>query len=476
MDNEQNEYIDLEVLAVDFWKAIRKYWYGVLLITFLSVAAFWGYKQLSYIPMYRAQASFTVKMIDATAKNETSTSYNFYYDKNTANQIAETFPYIISSDTFTSRLQEYLGTAAINGSISVSVIENSNLVTLSVTSPDSEDALTVLEGVIEVYPEIVQYVIGNTKLEIIKEPEVGDQPYNRQGRRSILIRGMEIGLLLSFGLLFLYALLKKTIRQESDLKQILNVSCLAQIPEVKNSSELSLAQSGKQSSYVENIYALQNRVDYLMQKNGMKILAVTSTGPSEGKTTVSAHLAAAMARRGKKVLMIDGDLRKPDLKKRFQCEKKTVSLQEFFEGKADLKEVMVKLEDNLFYIGNEKPTGNPGVLIHSEKMKILLHTLKQTMDIIIIDTPPCGMLADASYYVEYTDAVLYVVRQDWLDKRKIIHAIEDLPEHGEKIIGSVLNRIQTGVFNYGGYGYGHYRHYDKYKSRYYKSRESYRNE
>lgn len=300
MDNEQNEYIYLEVLIVDFWKGLRKYWYGVLLLTFFSVIVFGGYKQKTYIPMYRAQASFTVKMIDATAKNETSTSYNFYYDKNTANQIAETFPYIISSDMFTSRLQDHLGIASINGSISVSVIENSNLVTLSVVSRNPEDALMILEGVIEVYPEMVQYVIGNTKLEIIKEPEVDDQPYNKPGRKKTLVKGAGIGLLISFGLLFLYALTKKTIRQESDLKQVLNVSCLAQIPEVKNSSDLSFGQNERQSSYAENIYALQNRVDYLMQKNGMKILAVTSTGPSEGKSTISANLAAAMARREKK--------------------------------------------------------------------------------------------------------------------------------------------------------------------------------
>lgn len=95
--------------------------------------------------------------------------------------------------------------------------------------------------------------------------------------------------------------------------------------------------------------------------------------------------------------------------------------------------------------------------------------MKQSVDIIIIDTPPCGMLADANYYIEYADAVLYVVRHDWMNKRKIIYAIEDLPEHGEKIIGSVLNRIQTGMISYDAYGYGHYRYYNKYRSRYYKS-------
>lgn len=472
MNNRQNEYIDLGVLAVDFWKGLRKYWYGVLIITFLSVVAVWGYKHNSYVPMYRAQASFTVKTINATPKNETITSYNFYYDKNTANQIAATFPYIISSDFFTSRLTEYLGIPMINGSISVSVIENSNLVTVSVNSTNQEDALTILEAVIDIYPEIVQYVIGNTKLEIIKEPEVGNKPYNQIGKKATLLSGMELGLLLSIGLLLVYALSKNTIRRESDLKEILNVSCLAQIPEVKKSSDLNLEQSEKESSYVENIFALQNRVDYLMQKNEMKILVVTGTGPSEGKSTISSHLAAAMARRGKRVLLIDGDLRKPDLKKQFHCVKKTASLQNFLIGKSDLKDTMINLEENLFFIGNMKPMSNPGALIHSKEMNILLNTMKQSMDIIIIDTPPCGMMADASCYIEHADAVLYVVRQDWLNKGKIIHAIEELPEHGEKIIGSVLNRIQTGMINYGGYGYGHYKHYDRYRSRYYRNSEN----
>lgn len=361
---EEVDYIDLKVLAVDFWRALKKYWYGILLVTFLSVIAYGVYKQTSYVAMYRAQATFTVKMIDMSTKNETSTSYNFYYDQNTANQIAATFPYIISSDMFLLRLREYLGSTAINGSISVSVIENSNLVTLSVVSRNREDALEVLKGVIAVYPETVQYVIGNTRLEMIKEPEADSQPYNRLGRKSILIRGMEIGLILSCALLLLYALLKKTIRQESDLKEILNVSCLAQIPEVRNDNEFSVEQYG------ENIYTLQNRVDYIMQKDEMKILAVTSTGPSEGKSTISAHLATAMARRGKRVLLIDGDLRKPDLKKYFQYKEETPPIQDFFEGKVDLQDIVINLEENLFYIGNDLPLDNPAVFIHSKEMKI----------------------------------------------------------------------------------------------------------
>lgn len=472
MNNNQTEdYIDLGVLLVDFWKGIKKFWYGILIITVLSVIGFFVYKQSMYVPMYRAQATFTVKTINTATENETSASYNFYYDKNTASQIGTTFPYIISSEAFTTRLQEYLGISYINGSISASTIENSNLVTLTVTSRAQQDALAILEGVIEVYPEIVQYVIGNTKLDIIKEPEVENEPYNKTGKKAILVKGMEIGLVVSFGLIFLYAFFRDTIRQESDLKKNMNITCLAQIPEVKKYGALDFAQKNKDSNYVENMYALQNRVDYLMKKNDMKILVMTSTGPSEGKSTISANLAVAMARRGKKVLLMDGDFRKPDLRKHFECEKKNGSLQSFFSGKLELKDIMVNLEENLFFIGNEKSINNPSALIHSKEMKIMLNTLKQTMDIIIIDSPPCGILADTNYFAEYADAILYVIRQDWLDKRKIVRAVEELPEHGEKIIGCVLNRIQMGMINYGSYGYGHYGRYNKYKNHKYETRE-----
>lgn len=86
------------------------------------------------------------------------------------------------------------------------------------------------------------------------------------------------------------------------------------------------------------------------------------------------------------------------------------------------------------------------------------------------------MLADASCFIEYADAVLYVVRQDWADGRKIMNAVEELPEHGEKIIGCVLNRVGTGFANYGAYGYGHYRRYNQYKSRYYGSHYRFKEE
>lgn len=476
MNSEQNEYINLAVLLVDFWRGIQKYWIGILIITLLSVGGYLGYEQMGYVPMYRAQATFTVKTVGGGYENETSTGYTFYYDKNTANQIGTTFPYILSSDAFMSRLKAYLGTEMINGTIGANVIENSNLVNVSVASSSAEDAVSILEGVLEVYPEIARYVIGNTKLDVIKEPEADAFPYNKKSTISMIAKGAEFGLVLSFALLALYALTKKTIRRENDLKQILNVSCLAQIPEVKSRNALKPEQKEPENNYLENIYALQNRVDYLLQKNKMKVLVVTSTGPSEGKSTISANLAAAMARRGRQVLLIDGDLRKPDLKKYYENKTQTASIQNLLKGEADLEDTVISLDENLLFMGNDKPLENPTKMLQSTEMKELIEALKENTDLVIIDTPPCGMLADASYYTEYADAVLYVVRQDWADGRKILNAVEELPDHGEKIIGCVLNRVRTGFVNYGAYGYGHYRRYNQYRSRYYGSHYRFKEE
>lgn len=476
MNEKQNEYINLEVLWVDFWRGVQKYWYGVIILTLVLTGLYWGYERYSYYPMYRAQTSFTVKTNASSYENEASSSYNFYYDKNTANQVKSTFPYIISSNVFRVRMKEELGTEYINGSISASVVENSNLVTLSIVSSNREDALIILEVVLKIYPEIAQHVIGSIQLDVIREPECGSAPYNPLNTKDILVKGFLLGIIVSGSLLVLYAAMKKTIRQESDLKQILNVSCLAQIPELKgNAKSIHMDQVSGKHGYAENIYALQNRVDYLMKKDQMKILAVTSTGPEEGKTTVAVNLALAMARRGKRVLLFDGDFRKPDLKKRLGIVNQTTPLQQVISEKSSMEDALLRIEKNFFFLGNDRSMKQPGELIQSEQMRHFLDTLKKYVDIIIIDTPPCGMMADASYYSEYADGILYVVRQDWTDGRKVLYAVEDLPDQGAKIIGCVLNRVRTGMIRYGGYGYGHYRYkrYNKYNkyNKYEKDRE-----
>lgn len=473
MDTQHEEYIDPGVLLVDIWKGIKKFWYLLILLPLIGMAGMIGQQKTGYVPLYAAQATFTVKTTGSGMKNEINTVYGFYYDQNTAEHIGATFPYILESDVFKSRLKEALDTEYINGSISVSVIENSNLVTLKVVSADREEASEILNAVMLVYPEIAQYVIGNNHFDLIDGPKRADAPVNTPDYQKCGVKGILFGFCASFAIALVYALAKKTIRTEKDMKRVINRPCLAILPETKHRPVITRLTKDEQR-YAEKVYSLQNRVDFLMKKDNQKVLLVTSTVPAEGKTTLSLNLAIAMAHRGMKVLLIDGDLRNPKMGERIGIKRQEYTMRDALEEAVSLEEAAQYLEEfSLFYLGNRTKIQNSVAVIQSRKMKELIAQAREFADIVIIDTPPCGMLADAGAYCEYADSMLMVVKQDWISEAKVMDAILDLPGRGDKLIGCVLNMVKTGFASYGygysAYGYGHSK-YNHYRGRYYSGK------
>lgn len=467
---QESDYIDLGVLLIDFWKGIRKFWYLILILMFLGMGVMWGYRSVTYVPMYKASASFTVKTVGDLLDNEVNTAYGFFYDKNTADQIEKTFPYILSSGILQKLLREELNAERINGTISAEVISDSNLVTLSVKSTDKEDAKKILDAVIVVYPEVAEYVLGEIEFEFLNEPELQERPVNQPSVKKDLMIGCLAGAALGIGFVLIYALLRKTIRNEEDLKATLNTELLGMLPEVKEEKILITKSWKKKSRYQEDIYSLQNRVDYLMKQNGQKVLLVTSTEPSEGKTTVAVNLALAMAQRGNKVLLIDGDLRKLDIKKYFAPHGEKTILN-ILRGEAEVSEAALYLKDEGIYVLRaNKPISNSIEVINSSRMENLIKQAREFADVVIIDTPPAGLLADAAHYYEYVDGVLMVIRQDWANQSRILDAVQDFPGQGEKLLGCVMNMVKTGFASYGygynSYGYGYrYGKYYQYKGK-----------
>ena len=468
---QENDYIDLGVLLIDFWKGIRNFWYIVILFMLLGAGAMWGYRYVTYEPLYQASASFTVKTTGDMLDNEVNTAYGFFYDKNTADQIEKTFPYILSSGILQKHLCEELGTTYVNGTVNAHVITDSNLVTLSASSHSKEDAKKILDAVIVVYPEVAEYVLGEIEFEFLNEPELQEEPVNRPSAKKDLMIGVLAGAALSMGILLVYALLRKTIRNEEDLKQTLNTALLGMLPEVKEKKILITEKWKNKSRYQEDVYSLQNRVDYLLKKEGHKVLLVTSTEPSEGKTTVAINLALAMAQRGEKVILIDGDLRKPDIKKRLSIPRGNKKMIEVLKGISKLEEAVDRLqEEGLYVLGCEAAVKNSIAVINSKRMGNLVKQAREFADVVIIDTPPAGILADAAHYYGYVDGVLMVIRQDWANQNRILDAVLDFPGQGEKLIGCTMNMVKTGFASYGygysSYGYGYsYGKYNQYQGK-----------
>lgn len=213
-------------------------------------------------------------------------------------------------------------------------------------------------------------------------------------------------------------------------------------------------------SFTEAINALYIRSIRQLRKAGEKVLVVTSAAEGEGKSTISANLALGYALKGHKVLLIDGDLRHPSVGEKFGM-KNLYGFDAVLKGEADLEEAVRIYKDTTLDLLAGSRAVDPrqiASLLGSGSVKEYLDTWREQYDYILIDTPPCGMLQDASFLASYSDAVLMVIRQDYQPVNRVVSGLDFLADTGAHILGYVINSesMSFGSYGYGRYGYGNY--------------------
>lgn len=475
---EKQAQLDLIALVEGLFSEVRKYWWLLIVMMLLGGTFFLVRSVTSYSPMYRSQASFTV-MFSSQSNADSSATYDFRYDSETASQLGATFPYILSSELLQDAIKEDLDIQAVNGSISASVVPDSNLITMEVVSSDAGAAKAILESAIRCYPDVARFVIGNIKFNMIDMPELAAEPYNMPSYPAETAKGAVFGLVLGFVILILLALCTKTVRRTEELTGVINLTCLGKIPEVRrkarrNQTEqrLNITEEHTDSGLKENIRGLQMKVCRKMDEREAKILIITSTAAEEGKSMIAVNLACAMAEHGKRVLLIDCDLRKQTDWKYFG-ETSGKGLQDILSGACSADEAVSSTAAGIRFLGGKEPAENSSEILNSPKMKETLDHLAKEVDYVILDAPPCEIFEDASVLSEYADAVLYVVRYDYVQRQRIQEALTELDEGSARVIGYAFNGVKMKSRGYGyrygygygysyGYGYGKYGHYGAY--------------
>lgn len=200
----------------------------------------------------------------------------------------------------------------------------------------------------------------------------------------------------------------------------------------------------------------------------VKVIAITSSVPNEGKSAVSFHLARSFAEDGKKVLYIDADIRKSVYEARYGVDVETVGLSHYLTGQKKLDEVIYEtnIEDlNTIFTGQVAP--NPSELLGNHKFEELVSTQRPLYDYIIIDCPPLGSVIDAAVVARQCDGALIVIETDNVGYKIVQNVKRQLEQSGCRILGVVLNKVETtgkgyygkGYYGKGYYGYGSYGEY-----------------
>lgn len=205
--------------------------------------------------------------------------------------------------------------------------------------------------------------------------------------------------------------------------------------------------------------ARTNIIFALGASKGCKRIIITSGNPGEGKTTTTLNLAIAFAQMDAKVLVLDGDLRRPRIYRHLQLERKN-GLSDVLCGLIPLEQAIHRCEEyNIDCITSGQIPPNPAELLSSEAMEKLLDQLSEMYDYIFIDTPPVTVVTEAAVMARFVNGVIVVARQNYTIHESLMKARENLIFADAKILGYILNDISAGRYSYSRYYYRGYSSY-----------------
>lgn len=194
------------------------------------------------------------------------------------------------------------------------------------------------------------------------------------------------------------------------------------------------------SYYAEAFRTIKTNIKYSSADKHKKVLLVTSTEAGEGKSTISSNLALSLSQDNKKVIIVDGDLRKPSVHKQFRISG-SVGLTEVLIGEQSLDSVKYKINPYLYAITSGHIPPNPAELLASEEMEKVIEKLREEYDYVIIDTNPIGLVADAQILSSKVDGVILVARYEKTKKENLLSCKKMIDQVGGNTIGVVLNGI-----------------------------------
>ena len=269
-------------------------------------------------------------------------------------------------------------------------------------------------------------------------------------RELIVLLGLVLGLIMGIILAFLRAFLNNRIKSEEDITEGTDVPIIGTVPHMGRDKDRIKVFLSPKSSVAEAYRNIRTNLQFMQIKGKPHVIALTSTVGGEGKTSCCINLGGIMSMSDKKTIILNLDMRKPTMHEKFGLQNK-VGMSNLLSGAASLSDVIQHTEyENLDIIASGPIPPNPNELIQSEFMLKVIEKLKEIYDVIIMDTPPIGLVADARILMHYADTSIYVLRADYSEKA-YFRSVNALAKEEIGSFTILLNDVKS---THGGYGYG----------------------
>ncbi len=450
------EEIDLK----EFLKYLRKYIWMMIaaVVVFLGAALVYdlGFKT----PLYTSTTTVVLNKSDESRKTVQEDLTTLNYNQ----KLVATYSELVKSYTVLDEVAEnndYANTASLKSNVKVGNIEDTEILTISVTDANSEKAAKVANDIAKVFTEKIEKKYGQKNVQQFDEAKPSEKPSNNTTMRDAGIAGFA-GLFLVIAIAFIIFYFDDTVKYSKNLEKDLNMPVIGKIVhgEVsqkknkngKSDTEVMLISMPKASAS-ESIRNLRANLSFSSVDKGLKSLLITSTNASEGKSFVSANLATAYAQAGANVLLVDGDLRKGRLHRLFKLRNVRGFSDLLIDTKSKsydkyLKETGI---EGLSVVTRGTCPPNPSELLGSVRAQKVIKKLLEQFDMVIIDGAPSMGLSDSIVASKLVDGVAIVCRDGKTNRADLAAVVDDYKKIDAPFLGVIMNDIKhkdTGYYNY----------------------------
>ncbi|MBE6992485.1 MAG: polysaccharide biosynthesis tyrosine autokinase [Ruminococcaceae bacterium] len=499
-NNEELE-IDLRRIFEIIW---NKLWL-IVVVGIVGAAAAFAVTHFFITPQYQSAAMFYVNN-NSLSVGDASLSISSS-DIVASKSLVDTYIVILNTRETLNDVIDYADVdrsyAEVKGMLSAEPVNETEIFQIVVTSPDPVEAENIASAIAYILPKRISSIIEGTSAKIVDTAVVPVSPSSPSYPKNTML-GCMLGVLLTVMAIVLYEVFDVTIRTEDDITKRIKYPVLASVPDMENTSRSGYYKSGyyyygygnrkknqknkrlqsKEKpaliggqisfSASEAYKLLRTKLQFsFADEIQTRIIGVSSALAGEGKSLTSANLAYSLSELGKKVLLIDCDMRRPSLDTKLTIQK-TPGLSDYLTGQCSVTDVFqpcgLPESENAFSViaaGRNPP--NPIELLSSARMSELLKSFRDTFDYVVLDLPPVMEVSDAMAVAKETDGILLVVRQNHGNNIVLNSVVREFEFVGAKLLGVVFNCTQDSGGSY--YSKYYRRYYGRYYKRYYRSYE-----
>jgi len=440
-----------ELGEIDFGELFRKFWDKKLIIILIVLisAVIGGYYSYNFImPEYKAKARIILTKNDSE-DNETITQTDITLNQQLVNTYTELIKTNNVIDEVINSIDEVQITREeLKGNIEVKLISNTQLIEISVKHKDPNYAKELTNKISDVFIEKVKEVYHMSNLKLVDYAKTPTVPYNINHKKDIMTFSI-LGALVGFGLVFVLFFIDSSISKMEIVERKIGSIGLASVPKYKKNKkkEYELIVMHEPKSPIAEVFRmLRTNLQFMTSNNNVKTVLITSSHEAEGKSFITSNLAVSFAQEGRKVLLVDADMRKGKIANIFDVEKE-IGVSNYLSGISSIEDK----EDINNYIKQTKiknvsilTTGdvppNPSELLESEKLERLIEKAKEQFDLIIFDGTPCLLVTDSVIISKKVDITIIVGKYKETKLGDIEKTKKMLLSVNAKVLGFVINQ------------------------------------